>query len=131
MNTVAAISITLGLLIIATRGPLIFAPERTLRVYMSLLETSARGRAMACLLALAGLAALGGTAGADGMLSGVIAFIAWGLLAVSGLLLLLPTAGQRLMRSILDAFDTAALRILGVLSVGIGMLFVYFGAAAS
>ena len=131
MNAVAIASIALGMLIIATRGPLIFAPEGTVRVFLSFLENSAGTRAMACLLGLAGLATLGGTRGADGTLFHVIAVVAWMMVAGCVFLLLLPTVYQQLARSILEAFDTAALRMLGVLGVGIGVLFVYFGATAA
>ena len=127
MNAEALAS--MGILIIATRGPLILAPEGTLRVYRSVLATSGRVRAMGCVLAPFGLAALLATEGAEGTLSHVIAFFGWALIAGSVFLLVLPGAYQRFAWSILDAFDTAALRMTGVLGAGIGLLFVYYGAA--
>ena len=53
------------------------------------------------------------------------------LLAGSVFLLLLPAIYQRFARSILDALDSTVLRALGLLGVGVGALFVYFGAAAA
>ncbi len=131
MNAVAIASIALGILYIVTRGPLIFAPEETVRVFLRFLENSAGIRAMGCLLGLAGFATLRGTAGAVTTLSVVIRFIAWLMVGGGVLLLLFPDAYGQLARSVLMVFDAMALRILGALGVGIGGLFVYFGAKAT
>lgn len=131
MNAVAIASIALGILMIATRGPLIFAPEGTVRVFLSFLENSAGVRAMACLLGMAGLATLVSTRDAVGMLTQVIVFFAWLMVAGCVFLLFLPNLYEQLARSVLLAFDAAALRMLGMLGVGIGMLFVYYGAKAA
>ena len=131
MNALAIVSIILGFLIIATRGPLIFAPQGTLRVYLRVIKSPAQIRALACVLALMGLAALRGAAGSEGTLSTAIEVIGVWLLAGSVFLLLLPAIYQRFARSILDALDSTALRALGLVGVGVGALFVYFGAAAA
>lgn len=129
MNDVSLASIALGILMIAVRGPLIFAPQATLRVYGSLLATSARVRIMGCVFAPFGLATWLATADAESTLAQFVAVFSWALIAGGVFLLLLPGAYQRFALSILDAFDDAALRVSGVLSVGIGMLFVYYGVA--
>ncbi len=131
MNAIAVVSILFGLLIIATRGPLIFAPEGTIRVFLRLIETPARIRALACVLLLIGLASLGSVSGGGGTLAVVIEVIGWWMLAASGFLLLAPSVYQRLARNIMEAFGASALRAIGFLGVGVGALFVYFGAAAA
>ena len=131
MNALALVSILLGLLIIATRGPLIFAPEGTQRVFLSMIETPARVRVLGCFLLLIGLGALGGASGGYGTLSTVISVIGWFMLGGGVFVLILPAVYQRFAQSVLEAFDASTLRVLGVLGVGIGALFVYFGAAAA
>ena len=130
MNELTVVSIAFGLLIIATRGPLIFAPEGTRRVYQSVIETPSRIRGLACAIGLLGLGALAGTTGTEGTLSTVMEVIGWWLVGGGVLLLLFPAGYQRLARSFMDAFDSTALRAVGFLGVGVGALFIYFGAAA-
>ena len=130
MNALAIVSIAFGLLVIVTRGPLIFAPKGTVRVFLDWIDSTGHVRVLAVGIAVLGLAALGSLAGVPGTLATVIEVIAWWCVAGGVFLLYFPALYQRFARSFLEAFDVTALRLLGVLGVSVGGLFVYLGAAA-
>jgi len=127
MTGLATLTILLGILAILSRGPLVFAPEATLGVYRKLLETNARVRIMgACLLAL-GVAMIVLAQGSELTAARIIAFLGWYMACVAVLFLLLfPAAYRRFALSMLEA-TSQALRPLGAMGVGFGVLLIWLG----
>lgn len=128
MNPTAVASISLGILLIATRGPFVVAPDETVRVFLSAIENTTMIRAMACGLGLAAFATLRATATPTTLLSGVLRFVAWWLVGNAGFLWIFPGFYQQIAGSVLRAMPADLLRVAGVLGVTIGGLFVYYGA---
>jgi uncharacterized protein YjeT (DUF2065 family) len=127
MIGLATVCIVLGLVIIVSRGPLVLAPDATLRVYRQLLATDARVRILgACIVALA-VPMILVAQGSDLTTAKVVFVMGWGMACVGVLLLLLfPAAYRRFAESILDAMSQA-LRPVGAIAVGIGVLFIWMG----
>jgi hypothetical protein len=130
MNTVAIASIGLGILIIATRGPLIFAPEGTARVYRQVFGTAARTRILACVFVVAGAALWLAGDGAGGGLATAITVFGWVFGAAGLFLVIFPATYMQLLEAILDGFDSSGLRAGGVLGAAFGALFIYLGVTA-
>ena len=124
--------IAIGVLIIVGRGPLIFAPARTLEVYRRMMGTEAAVRVVG--LCIGGLGAGATVLARGGGETGVSVVFAIGLvLAVAGLMLLVfPSQFRGVAGHVLDfmrdSVDPGVVRALGGVAVGIGAYVVYFGA---
>jgi uncharacterized protein YjeT (DUF2065 family) len=129
MSALAIVTTVWGVLIVLTRGPLIFAPQATLGMYRKLLETDARIRVLgACVVAL-GVALAVSARGVDQTAAQVLFAIAC-LMALGAaiFLLLFPSAYRELAYTFLAAVeDPTTLRAIGVLGVGIGAILIYLG----
>ncbi len=130
-DALAIVCIVAGVLLILGRGPLIFAPERTLELYRRMVGTEAAVRIVGlCVGALgAGMAVLARGGGGTGV---SIVFVLGLVLAAAGLMLLvLPSPYRRVADSVLDfvrdSVDAGVVRALGILAVGIGAFIVYLG----
>lgn len=128
MSTLGLFIVVFGLLIIVTRSPLIFAPERTRTVALQLLNTTARFRALGVFVILLGaLAAWVGTTEATSAANFVnkagiiVLFFAAGIM--------IPFAGSfaKVFRSLMQSFSVQTLRIMGILAVLIGAWIVLYG----
>jgi len=130
MSSLAIFCILLGLLTLVTRGPLAFAPERTLAAWRRLFGNRRATRLSGLLLAGPGLLALN-LPSAPGLLPLLVEV--WGALATfaAGALLFFPQASQRFALAIYDGFEnklsSAALRGLGVVALAFGAGLVYLG----
>ncbi len=128
MNTVAIICIVLGILIIVTRGPLIVAPQATVRVYRKILEKPAQVRIMGLALALLALVVVRATANEPGLLAAILNVLGWLILVVGGLMLtLFPNVAQSIVYRVLDALSDTLLRGAGLVAVGLGLFLIYLG----
>ncbi|MDP6581070.1 MAG: hypothetical protein QF681_10475 [Vicinamibacterales bacterium] len=124
--SVAIVLIVLGVLVIATRAPLIFAPARTIELYRTLI--TGHPKAFGAILILTGLAIVIALAGETGTAAAVLTFIGWWLVVFSLLPLLVPSAMVRFMTLILSLISAPAVaRSIGVLAVVIGALIAYYG----
>ncbi len=129
MSGLAIVSVVVGILIVATRGPLVVAPVATLGVYRALLASDSRVRLIGvCVIAL-GLALALSARGMEGAAAGFLGGFGW-VMAVGAVLLLLafPRFYRELAVSVLDAIEDAA-PALGAVGVAFGVLFVYLGLA--
>ena len=129
MSGLGAVCTILGLFRILSRGPLIVAPEATLRIYRKLLDTTLRIRIMGMVLLILPffmiLAARGdGREGAEIVLG--LGYVFGFILVV--VLLIFTRIYKLVADAFLDALDKVMLRGLGVLSVGAGMILIYVGA---
>ena len=131
-DALGILCIAIGVLVILARGPLIFAPERTLEVYGRMLSTDPAVRVMG--LCIGGLGA--GTvvlAQGGGGTDVSIAFALGLIIAVVGLMVLVfPSQFRGVVGHVLDfvrdSVDPGVVRALGGVAVGIGVYLVYFGA---
>jgi drug/metabolite transporter (DMT)-like permease len=134
MSDSGLVAIALGVLVIALRGPLIFAPEATTHFYRMLLATHTRVRSVGVVIGALGVALIVTFQEPQGALPWVLAGLGWLLAAGAVFLLTLPSLYKRLADSVFDAVedgrtvDPALVRGAGVLSVIVGALLIYWGA---
>ena len=129
MTGLAVVSIVLGVLVVSTRAPLVFAPERTLTWYRTLLATDARVRAMGVLAIVLGLALALSAQQVEGAAAAAMGYLGWYFAGGSLLFLIaLPRVYRELAQAVLDIIEGIA-PILGCLSVAIGVGFLYLGLA--
>lgn len=127
MTGLAVVSILLGVVIILSRGPLVLAPEGTLRVYRKLLATNSRVRIMGVGITALAVAMILLSRGHELTSARVISIMGWCIACVAVFLLLLfPSAYRQLAESLLDA-TSQALRPVGAIAVGVGVLFIWLG----
>ena len=131
MTVLQIIIVTVGLLIIALRGPLIFAPLATRGFYLQLIATPGRVRGMASFLALLGLVMVAGARGGEDLAASVLAILGWMILAGGAFLMLFPALYREIAETALEALNNpTALRAVGVLGTGLGVMLVYLGLPA-
>ncbi|MCP4007334.1 MAG: hypothetical protein GY725_24390 [bacterium] len=131
----SAVCIVLGILIIASRAPLVFAPQATLLFYRQMVATNGRVRALGVVVAGLGLAML--ISGRNSDAGAELALFWFGVFmsaVAGGLLLILPGAYRTMAAGVLDfmgdpeSADLAVTRVAGVFGVAVGGFFVYLGA---
>ncbi len=123
--------IVVGVLVILARGPLIFAPAATLRVYRTLMATDARVRVIGFVLAALGAVIVRSGWGVGGLAAQALSVLGW-LLCFAGLAVLLFAGPWRrvadsVMEIASESVDPAFLRLVGVIAVAVGAALVYLG----
>ena len=131
MDSLSIICIVVGALVILKRGPLIFAPNATLRFYDKLfLSTNARVRGFGVVIATLAMALLFSDFG-EGVLAGLLHTFGWLMTTVALLFLVLPNVLRRILQTIFDyiekSVDDGILRIVGFLGVVFGLALIYVG----
>ena len=128
MSTLALVIVIAGLMIVASRAPLIFAPEATRAFYLKLFKTDARMRTLGGLIAILGTLLIWGAWGEAG--TAATATHALGVLIVAiaiCLFIVLPHWARKLAASIWGGFSTSVLRLLGLVAVVIGLVITAYG----
>lgn len=133
MEDLRPVAVVLGVLVIAFRGPLIFAPEATTHFYRSLMATQMRTRILGLVVGLLGIALLVMGWEPQGAVAHVLVGIGW-LMALGALFIVLaPSLYMRLADGVFDwaesGADPAILRGLGLVAVVLGALLIYWGLA--
>jgi len=127
MNKLSLVCILGGVFAILTRGPLIFAPEATMRLIRKLTVNNTRVRLLGLFILFFGFA-LSLAARDSSLAIGQLIFILGFLVAfVSILLLLIFPAAYRQVIDFVSDFDTSVLRTAGFLGVVFGAFFLYLG----
>ena len=131
MNSLSIICIAVGILVIVSRGPLIFAPSATLRFYDRwLLSTNARFRALGVVFATLAMALLFSDFGEE-VLAGLLHTFGWFMATVALLFVMLPTVLRRFVQTIFgyieESVDDGIVRIPGLLAVVFGFALIYVG----
>lgn len=129
MNLLSILCVLLGILIIATRGPMIFAPAATLRFFDKLISTNAGIRGIAAVLAPFAVALLALPVD-DGRMTEVLRFFGWLWAAAALWLFAVPDSYRRLAGGVLDfmaSVDESIIRMIGAVAVAIGIALIYFG----
>jgi hypothetical protein len=128
------ILLTLGLAVVVTRAPLIFRPSGALAVYGRLVATSGRARALGALYSVLGLGSVHAAWQAGGVATQLLFALGIVLLGMAAWLLAAPDhfrgVADGVLRFARESVDTALVRLLGVLGVGVGTLLIWLGAGA-
>ena len=128
MSALAIVIVAFGLMIILTRGPFIFAPEKTRARTLQLFETDSRMRALGLAFALIGAVFLWASWGGTGT-PAVVVYL-FGVFALTlAVVSIIPFPGRmrRFALRVWGGFSETALRVIGVSSVIVGLMLVYFG----
>lgn len=131
MDWVSIVCIVVGILIIVTRGPLLFAPTATLQAYDRLIfATHARLRILGACLAILGAALLTLPFGV-GWLVGFFQVLGWIMAAAAIWILIFPDVFRRIGRGVFNFFensvDDAILRFFGFVAAVAGVALIYVG----
>ena len=128
MSNTAIISVLIGVIIILSRGPLIFWPEATREFYLKLIATNTRMRLIGlCVLAL-GIAMILAARDEAHEASIIILALGWFMAFVAIFGELIFTSILRLIgEAVLEALDNVMLRGLGVFGTGFGAFFIWLG----
>ena len=131
MDSLSIICIAVGILVIVSRGPLIFSPSATLRFYDRwLLSTNARFRVYGVVVATLAMVLLFSDFG-EGVLSGWLLAFGWLIATMALLFLVLPNFFRQILQTIFGyinkSVDERIMRIVGLLSVVFGLALIYVG----
>lgn len=131
MSELSLVYVAVGVLVIAVRGPLIFAPAATIDFYRRLLATDARVRVIGVAVGAVGLALIAEGRGSGGVATQIPFYFGW-FLAVAALffMLIFPAPYRRLAASVLDfvaGIGSSVSRVAGLIGVLIGALLIYLG----
>ena len=130
MDSLSIICIGVGIVVIVSRAPLIFAPSATLRSTRWLFSTNARCRAFGVMFATLAMALLFSDFGV-GALAGFPHAAGWVVATVALLFLVLPNVLRRILRTIFGyiekSVDERIMRIVGLLAVVFGLALIYVG----
>ena len=131
MEPLSILCILIGLMIIALRAPMIFAPEATLHFFDRLISTDSRLRGVGLMVAPLGWALIHFAHAGEGWAAGILSALGWVLAVAAISLLATPGAYRRLATGVLAYFessvDMAVVRIIGVVAVAIGLALIYAG----
>ena len=130
MDSLSIICIVVGALAILKRGPLIFAPNATLRFYDRFVLSTARIRAAGVVIATLAMALLFSDFG-QGVLVGLLHIFGWLMTTVALLFLVLPNVFRRFFQTIFGyiekSVDERIIRIGGFVGVVFGLALIYVG----
>ena len=130
MSSFALLCVVVGLLMIATRGPLLVAPEKTRDFYFGLIGSEQKIRLWGVFMTVFGAVAVWIAGGAPGVVAQVIWFIGLFIIAVGALFVVpFPAKALALTDKIWNAFSPNAMRAMGLVAVVIGAALAYYGFA--
>ncbi len=133
MSAVGIVTITLGVLVVFSRGALLITPEATLRWFKETISSNSRLRAFGAFMMTLGAAMAWAGASEDSVLATFLTVLGWGILAVSALLLVLFPGVYRAIANPFMPSDTGSLflwRFAGLAGTLVGVLIIYFGVLA-
>jgi len=129
MTATSIVMICFGILIVASRGPLIFAPGKTRDTYLRWIGNDQTLRMYGIVIGIISMLIIWVTRQDVGAAAQFVHGFGW-FLAVMCALVLIPFPGPvgRIGAAIWGKFSEPVLRGLGVLSVLVGAAMVYYGA---
>jgi hypothetical protein len=127
MTATSIIMICFGILIVASRGPLIFAPGKTRDTYLRWIGSDQTLRVYGIVIGVLAMLVIWSTRNDVGMAAQLVHGFGW-FIAVMCAVVLIPFPGPvgRMGTAIWGKFSEPVLRALGVLSVLVGVALVYF-----
>ena len=131
MDSLSILCIVLGILVIVSRGPLVFAPSATQRFYDRwLLSTDARFRAFGVVFVTVAMALLFSDFG-EGMLAGLLHTFGWFMAIVAPVFLVFRNILRRFVQTIFGYIDKSVdertMRIVDLLAGVFGLALIYVG----
>ncbi len=129
MSELSLVYVAIGILVVAVRGPLVFAPAATIDLYRRLLATDARVRVMGVAVGAVGLALIAEGRG-SGIATQILFTFGWFMAAVALFFVILPAPYRRLAASVLDfaaGISSSVSRVAGMIGVLIGAFLIYLG----
>ena len=134
MSAVGVVSIVFGVVVVCSRAPLLVAPASTLRWLAGVIGTNGPIRALGVVALALGAVMVWAGDSQHSELATILWLAGWAIVGVSTpLLLFFPSLYRAIVESMLPSdgdADMTGLRILGLASVVIGGLLIYFGALA-
>ena len=130
MDTLSVICVVVGILVIASRGPLIFQPRATLRAYDRwITATNTRCRAFGIVIATIAFALL--LHFGEGALAVFVHAVGWVVATVALMMLITPNISRSFIHAVFDYLENSVgntmLRVLGLLAVVGGAVLIYIG----
>ncbi len=128
MSVLAIAIIIFGLLILVTRGPLLYAPDKTRNRLVSLFDSERKMRMMGIVIAALGAFFIWATNGATG--GWAVTVFLFGILALMiSLLCMIPFPGrmQPVATRVWQGFGETTLRLIGLTSTVFGAWLIYVG----
>ena len=131
MSVVGWVTMLLGLLIVASRGPLLVWPARLLGWFQSVVRSEAKTRVLGvCVLGLGGLLIWAGDSETSALAT-ALGVIGWAIVVVGALgLVLFPRVYMGIAEPVLPTDLNAGMfgwRIIGMLGVLLGGRVIWFG----
>ncbi len=127
MSPLALVLVIIGLLIAASRAPLIVAPEGTRSLYLKLMETDGRMRALAVMILVMGGIMIWASAPEATAVAAIVYWLGLLMLAIAALFILLPGQARRLATATWGSFSAGVLRGLGLAALVFGLLIAAYG----
>lgn len=127
MSPLALVLVIIGLLIAASRAPLIIAPEGTRSLYLKLLKTDGRMRALAIFIVSLGAVMIWASAPEATAVANIVHWLGLLMLAVAIFFILLPGRARQLATTTWGSFSTGVLRGLGLVALVFGLLIAAYG----
>lgn len=127
MSPLALVLIVIGLLIAASRAPLIIAPEGTRSFYLKLMQTDGSMRGLAVLIIVLGAVMIWASAPETGAVALAVYWLGLLMLAIAAFFILLPGQARRLATATWGSFSTGVLRGIGLVALIFGLLVAAYG----
>jgi len=128
MSAFAIFVVMLGVLILVSRGPLIFAPQTTRDLSLQLLDDgNHHRRLLAVMIGAVGAVGAWAAVGITGTIAAVIQGVSLLMVAVAVVMIARPGPVCKLASKVWMSFSETAMRIIGALSVLIGLALIYYG----
>ena len=126
MNLLLLVSLFFGLFMIVVRGPLVFAPEAVTEFYRKeLFEKPNRLRAMGAFFGILGCTMIITANGVAGIGAWIIFVFGFILIPAALLVVFAPGPVKRLVTGVLDFFGPMGLRVLGMINIVAGLVWIY------
>ena len=133
MSVVGIVTITLGVLVVFSRGASLVTPEATLRWFKETIASNSRLRTLGVFMVTLGAAMIWAGASDDSGLAAFLTVLGWRILVVSALVVVLFPGIYRAIANPFMPSDTGSLflwRFAGLAGALIGVLLIYIGALA-
>ena len=129
MTTFGWFLVAVGALIIATRGPLLVAPQSTRALYMRIIESDASMRVWSIFAVVLGALSVLLSTTATGLAAAIAYWLGLAIVVLAfGGSLFFPAQLRQVGDRVWKSFSGPVLRLLGLLSVAVGAFLVWYGA---
>ena len=129
-NPVAFLCVVMGMLIVVSRGPMMFAPKASLRFFRQLVSTDVRVRILGLVMAPLSLALGFLPLGEEGA-AALLRSLGWLFILATSWLLIAPGMYRAMVNGFVDFFessvDSIVVRMIGFFAVLVGGWLIHFG----